>query len=318
VSPPSAHELPIPTLRPSNAAGGLHTVVAALATAAAIRLSASPATAPWIAGQVLLALCFVKWFSLLHEAGHHTLFASRALNTAAGHLASVVTVLPFTSWKAVHRMHHKWTGWQDKDPTTSSLVPRPLAPFERVVLNAAWRLWIPLFSLLYRAQSFWHLPRLFRLFPDTGARRAMTVNLLALLGVYVLGAWIVGPATVVRLVGLGLFLGFAWIDVIMLSQHTHIPLRLAKGEDVAPIPAPEQAPYTRSLRFSGWISTALLTGFDAHELHHVYPFVPGPRLREIPWTPPNEAPAWAWIRAAKRVPAEVFLFKNRDSSGLSI
>jgi omega-6 fatty acid desaturase (delta-12 desaturase) len=318
VSPPPPNEPPIPALRPGDAAGALHTLLALLSTAGAIRLSMSPSFAPWIAGQVLLALSFVKWFSLLHEAGHHTLFASRGMNVVAGHLASVITLLPFTSWKAVHRMHHRWTGWQDKDPTTSSLVPRPLGGFERAAINVAWRAWIPLFSLLYRAQSFWHLPRLFRLFPEPGARRAMTVNLVALLGLYVAALVIVGPGAIVRLSGVGLYLGFSWMDVIMLSQHTHIPLRLARGEDVAPIPAPEQAPFTRSLRFPAWISIGLLTGFDAHELHHVYPFVPGPRLRAIPWTPPNEAPAWAWIRAAKRVPAEVFLFKNRDTSGLSV
>jgi fatty acid desaturase len=305
-------------LRPRDAVGALHTLLAITLTSSALWLSAHDSRALWGAGQIVFAIGVVKWFSLLHEAGHHTLFASRSANTVVGHLAGVVSILPYSSWKAIHGMHHKWTGWQDKDPTTSSLVPRRLSALERVVLNAAWRLWLPLFSALYRIQSFWHVPRLFRLFEDPRARRAFVVNILALLAIYGVGLWLIGPGALLRLAGAGTFVGFAWMDVVMLSQHTHIPLRLSGGEDVAPVPAPEQAPYTRSLRFSSFISLGLLTGFDAHELHHVFPFVPGPRLREIPWTPPNEVPAWAWIRAAKAVPADVFLFQNRDVSGLSI
>jgi len=316
--PPAARDATVTGLRPRDAEGALHTSIALALTAAGIWLSTFSSWAAWFVGQLVFAVSFVKWFSLLHEAGHHTLFATRGLNTLAGHLASVISVLPYASWKAIHRMHHKWTGFQDKDPTTSSLVPRPLGAVERVAINVAWRAWLPLFSILYRAQSFWHLPRLFRLFPEARARRAFVANTIFLVVFYAAALAFVGPAALLRLVGLGLVLGFAWMDVIMLSQHTHIPLELSHGAAVTPIPAPEQAPYTRSLRFSWLLSTFVLTGFDAHELHHVFPFVPGPRLREIPWTPPNEAPAWAWIRAAKAVPAEVFLFQNRKTSGLTI
>ncbi len=315
---PSPRDASVSRLRPRDVEGALHILIALSLTAAAIWLSLRSSSALWFVGQIVFATAFVKWFSLLHEAGHHTLFATRSLDTLAGHLASVFTVLPYASWKAIHRMHHKWTGYQDKDPTTSSLVPRPLGALERGAINLAWRAWLPLFSVLYRAQSFWHLPRLYRLFPDNRARRAFVFNTIILLAFYGACAVLVGPSLLLRLFGLGLWIGFAWMDVIMLSQHTHIPLELSQGADVTPIPAPEQAPYTRSLRFSHFVSTFVLTGFDAHEMHHVFPFVPGPRLREIPWTPPNEAPAWAWIRAAKAVPAEVFLFQNRKTSGLSI
>lgn len=272
----------------------------------------------WLLGQGLIALGFLKAFSVLHEAGHHTLFATRALNTLVGQLCSVLTMIPYTSWREIHRKHHTWTGWQDKDPTTAGLVPRPLSRLEQVVLNFAWRTWIPLFSVLYRAQSFWNLPRLLQLFPEPALRRRLVLNLVGLLVVYVGLVVLIGPAALFVWVGPGLLLGLSWMDVLMLSQHTHIPMRVAGGASVSPFPPAEQVPYTRSLGFPGWISVPLLTGFDAHELHHALPLVPGPRLREIGWAPPNEAPAWSWIRAAKSIPATVFLFQNRDSSGLSI
>ena len=62
----------------------------------------------------------------------------------------------------------------------------------------------------------------------------------------------------------------------------------------------------------------LLLHFDAHELHHMYPFVPGYRLHGVAYTPQNEVGYWGWIRAAKRVPGEVFLFQNRTESGWEI
>lgn len=317
-APPSADSEHVVGLRPANVLGVKHTFIAVLMTALAWVLSMNEFLPLWFVGQVLFAVAFAKWFTLLHEAGHNTLFASRVWNTIVGRIASVIAALPYSSWKAIHRMHHKWAGWQDKDPTTTSLVPRPLGLFERTVIRVAWFCWLPLFSVLYRVQSFWHVPRLFRLFDDARTRRMFVLDILGLVAVYGLCIAFIGPKDLLRLVGLGYFLGFAWMDVIMLSQHTHIPLKLARGADVKPIPAPAQAPYTRSLRFSSWVSIGILSGFDAHELHHVYPFVPGPRLREIPWTPPNEAPGWAWTRAAKAVPADVFLFQNRNTSGLSV
>lgn len=317
-APPPANDPVISGLRPSDGLGFSHTLGAVILTVSGLFLATNASLGLWFVGQLLFAVAFVKWFTLLHEAGHHTLFASRRWNTVVGRCASVVAILPYSSWKAIHRMHHKWAGWQDKDPTTSSLVPRPLGVFERMILRVAWFCWVPLFSVLYRVQSFWHLPRLFRLFEDRLARLSFVVDALGLLLVYGAVLAILGPLFVLRLVGLGYLLGFAWMDVIMLSQHTHIPLKLSHGAEVKPIPAPEQAPYTRSLLFSSWLSKGILSGFDAHELHHVYPFVPGPRLREIPWTPPNEVSGWQWTRAAKAVPADVFLFQNRHTSGLSI
>src|SRR5690349_13427466 len=87
-------------------------------TGLALYLSSLPSVAAWLAGQALLSMALVQWFVLLHEAGHGTLFKTRALGSLAGHLASFFCLIPFRSWQAVHGLHHKWTGWQDLDPTT--------------------------------------------------------------------------------------------------------------------------------------------------------------------------------------------------------
>ena len=76
--------------------------------------------------------------------------------------------------------------------------------------------------------------------------------------------------------------------------------------------------FTRSLRFPAWFSTLFLLHMDAHELHHMYPAVPGYYLPRIEYAPHNEVNWWRWLMSAKRVRGEVFLFQNRNQTGLDI
>ena len=100
-------------------------------TIAGVWLSLTGTVAAWAFGQILLGLAMVEWFVLLHECGHNTLFRQRRLNVAAGHIAGFFSLIPFSVWTHVHHLHHKWTGWQDLDPTTATLVPRRRGRFER-------------------------------------------------------------------------------------------------------------------------------------------------------------------------------------------
>ena len=106
-------------------------------------------------------------------------------------------------------------------------------------------------------------------------------------------------------------------DVLLLSQHTHVPMGLSHGRAVEPYTALAQQPFTRSLRLPAWLSRIWLH-FDAHELHHMYPFVPGYRLNEIPYATANEVSWRQWVPAARAIPGEVFLFQNRDESGFDV
>ena len=301
-------------LRPSNALGAAVLLGAATLTAASIVLSARPQWSLWLTGQVLLALSLVQWFAILHEAGHETLFRTRRYHALAGQLAGFFSIIPFFNWKRVHGRHHKWTGWQDVDPTTETLVPRELKSAERLLVNVCWRYWIPLFSVMYRVNNFWNWPRLKTLFKNANDRRGIAINSLGLIAVYAAIITVVGPATVLRLVGLGVLLSLIAEDLLLLSQHTHIPQQLSHGEPVRPFPTIEQEVFTRSLVFPPWLS-ALLLHIDAHELHHMYPFVPGYRLGGIAYETENEIDVWTWIRRARAMPGEIFLFHNRLETG---
>ncbi len=315
------HSVPSPQalahLRPTNRQGLTVALLATGATATALWLSVTGDWVAWTIGQLLLASTLVVWFAILHECGHRTLFRSRAANTLVGHVAGLLAMIPYRCWTRVHGRHHKWTGWQDLDPTTESLVPRPLRPFERAAINICWRLWIPLFSTLYRIENYWNPRRIAALFPRSDDRREMQRNALLQLALYAaLIVW-AGPVVVLRTVAVGVFISLVLEDLLILSQHTHVPQHLSHGADVEPVPAIDQETFTRSLRLPRWASVALLH-VDAHELHHMYPFVPGYHLRRIGYQPGNEVSWWAWVRASKRLAGVVLLFDNREQTGFPL
>lgn len=313
--PPSAATMA--HLRTSNWAGGALLSSAALLTVGGVALSLQPNWWSWLLGQVVLAAAMVQWFALLHECGHGTLFHTKALHAPVGWVAGFFSMIPYGCWKRVHGRHHKWTGWQDVDPTTAALVPRPLGRAERVLMNVCWRSWIPLFATLYRVNNFWNLPRLRSLFSKGDDRRRIAISIITLLLAYVAVAVIVGPRTLVRITLLASLLAFVVEELIILSQHTHIPQNLSQGKAVPPFPAVEQQVFTRSLVFPSWLS-AMLLHIDAHELHHMYPFVPGYQLRAISYNTQNEINWWTWVKCVRAMPGETFMFHNRIETGVDI
>ena len=303
-------------LMPSDRAGLARLAMCIAMTAAGLALSARTETVVWLVGQILFGFAQVQWFVVLHEAGHGTMFRSKWIHAPVGHLASFFAGIPFLNWKRIHGKHHKWTGYQDLDPTTQSLVPRPLGLLERTLANICWRFSIPIFSVLYRINNYWLLPRLAGFFPPA-VMRSLWLNTAALLGIYGATLALLGPSRLLHFAGVAVLVSLLIEDPLLLSQHTHVPQRLSKGAEVEPFTALEQEVYTRSLRFPGWLSTLLLN-FDAHELHHMYPFVAGYNLRRVPYNPLNEVDWWRWLTGAKRLRGEVFLFQNRIQTGFNL
>lgn len=304
-------------LRASNSAGCVLLSAATLLTVSGVVLSLQSNWLVWLLGQVVFAVALVQWFALLHECGHGTLFRSKALHAGVGRVAAFFSFIPFYCWKRVHGRHHKWTGWQDLDPTTAALVPRALGRGERMLMNVCWKYWIPLFATLYRVNNFWNLPRLRSLFFKQEDRRRIAISIITFLLAYAAVATIVGPWMLLRVAGLASLLAFIVEEFVILSQHTHIPQLLSRGKQVSPFPAFEQDRFTRSLILPSWIS-AMLLHIDAHELHHMYPSVPGYRLRGIRYDTPNEIGWWRWVRGARALPGETLMFHNRTETGAGI
>jgi omega-6 fatty acid desaturase (delta-12 desaturase) len=303
-------------LRPRDSAGAWAVVLASAATAAGAALSLAGPWLAWIAGQLVLAVALLQWFAILHEAGHRTLFASRRANRIAGHVAGAFALIPFHNWARIHARHHRYTGWQDLDATTALLVPRELGAAERVAMNVAWALFLPLFSILYRVQNFWNVPRIARYLARREDVRLAWVNAALLAAFYAGVIAVAGPWLVAKVAGVALLLSLAAEDVILLSQHTHMPRHLSGGEAVRPFTPFEQEAFTRSLMLPAWLSRLLLR-FDYHELHHMYVRVPGYDLHRIDYRPANAVGWLEWLRGAKRLTGTQFLFGRREDTGFT-
>ncbi len=315
VAPPSPSQLK--HLQPSNAAGLAATALATLITAGGITLGAQSNIGLWALGQGVLSLAFLQWFVLLHEAGHGTLFRTHGVNRRVGRLAGALALIPFEVWQRIHARHHRYTGWQDLDATTALLVPREVSRLERAAINFAWWTGLPLFSVLYRLQNFWNVPRIARFLGHAKEARRAWASVISL-GLILTGlVAFIGPLTLARVAGPGLLLSLAAQDLILLSQHTHMPRHLSGGKKVRPFTPMEQEPFTRSLLLPGWLSTMLMH-FDLHELHHLYVRVPGYRLHRIAYEPANQVGWVTWLRAAKRLSGVEFLFGNREQTGLKL
>lgn len=304
-------------LKPTLTGGLAHTFVSLLLLIAGVGLSLSNNALAYASGQFVLAFFFVHAFVLLHEAGHDTLFPRRAFNRIVGHAAAFLTIIPFWNWQRIHARHHYYTGWQDLDATTASLVPQDIPPYQRRIINFAWATWLPLFAVTYRIQNFWNLPRVAKFVKNPRSLTRIRVNTIILLLAYSTLFWIIGPWSLLAVIGPAFLLSLVFQEFLILSQHTHVPQQLSNGKKVRPVSPQEQQSFTRSLKLPAWLSVALLH-FDAHELHHIYPYVPGYRLRSIPYQPANEVHWWQWLKASRGLKGTDFLFRNWNDTGVRV
>lgn len=315
-SPPRTSDLS--HLKPRNLTGALYFLLSVFLTTTGIWLSLFDTFIVWGTGQAILAIAFLQWFILLHEAGHRTLFDSKFLNTTSGHVAALLSGFPYSSWKLIHFRHHKWTGWQDLDATTASLVPRSLKKWEQNIINFCWKYWIPLFSVIYRINNYWNYPRITQYIHLQERRRKVARDILILIVTYIFLIFVITPSTFLQVFGVAFLISLVLQEVILLSQHTHVPTNVSDGKPIKSFPPIKQEVYTRSLRFPAWFSRLILLHFDAHELHHMYVNVPGYDLRKIPYATHNEVNWWKWIRESKRLPGVLFLFSNRNQTGFKL
>lgn len=270
----------------------------------------------WASAQVLVAAGILQCFFIVHEAGHHTLFESRTASAVAGSAASIFCFIPFFPWQFIHRKHHRWTGWKDRDPTTAKAIPRKLAGWERAVIDFAWKYWLPFFCPIYALDNFWNLPRLVRLTSRRRERARFVLSMGLIVASWALILWLVPVTVVLYVYGPAFFLVLLVADPLMLSQHSHIHQEQAHDEEVSPFPLYAQDMFTRTLTLPNWVSRYVFFGFDRHEAHHLLPHVPGCHLPKLEITTPNDIHWRTWIRLAKSIPGHQLVFLTREETGV--
>jgi omega-6 fatty acid desaturase (delta-12 desaturase) len=265
-----------------------------------------PVTA-YLAGQLCGAVFLTQCFILVHELGHKSFFESKSLNRILGYVLSFFVFIPFHNWSQIHTLHHKWTGWRDKDPTTEKTFADRLSSKQEALINFCWTWYVPIFTLGYRFGIYWKAEKLKRHLSDTHYKRSVTE--MVLYGALYLTTMGLFPDIWLALCP-ALYLSFVITDIVTLSQHSHIEMRFSNGEDVRPLVYRDQAQFSRSLVLPALVSRVMLFNFNMHEAHHVYPGVPCYRLHEVDEKYTNSYPLIPWLSTVKSMKGIDFVFRS--------
>jgi fatty acid desaturase len=274
----------------------------------------------WFLGQILIFAAFTQLFVVVHEAGHNSLLPNTKANIIIGNIASIFAVVPFFSWKLIHRQHHLLTGWRDRDPTTKIQVSdevKNLSQLQIFINNLCWKLWIPLFSFYYRAGTYWNAKSVLWAIKSPADRVKIFTNIALLIGLYGFLFYFYGGFIVSNFL-LGFYMSLAAMDVIMLSQHSHIPMPVSEGQKVKNFSNKDQVQYTRSLLMPKFMAKYLFLNFNYHELHHLLPTLPCYYLDKIDIKFSNTENFFNWMKRAKRIDAVTLVFKTRKETNLNI
>jgi omega-6 fatty acid desaturase (delta-12 desaturase) len=266
----------------------------------------------WV-GQLLLSFFFLQTFILVHECGHLSFFKTRSINTLMGHLFGFLSFIPYYSWQQMHNLHHRWTGWRDKDPTTESTVSPSSSTTKNSIVNIAWKLGIPLFYLSYKLSNYWNLFKIKRFLTPKKYQKVKTqigmyVVLYAVLFYFF---W----EFIVQIFSLAFVISLLWKELVIMTQHGHIEIPISNNKQVKPISYLEQVKYTRSFYVHEIFAKYFLFNFNLHEAHHAHPAIPAYKLSAIHLEKPRKPTFFYWLYRAKRMQGVDYIFKTSKHTG---
>ena len=264
----------------------------------------------YIFGELLLGIFFFQCFVLLHETGHFSYFKNKWANIFFGNIFAFVSFIPFSSWVNIHNLHHKWTGYRDKDPTTEGTVSPKFNSITKFLVDLSWLIWFPLFTIGYRIGNYWNIAKLKKHVSQVHLIKIYK-NIFLQIMLYIILFYFEGYWILQHLL-LGYFMSLIISDVFILSQHSHIEIPIAGEQKVKPIRYSEQLKYTRSISFSSLIEKYIFFNFNLHELHHFRPGLPAYYLDKIQVKTPNKVNVFNYIFDAKSMRGMSFVFSTSE------
>jgi fatty acid desaturase len=267
----------------------------------------------YLFGTILLSVFFAQTFILLHECGHLNYFRNKALNHIFGHLFGLLSGIPFYTWRHMHNLHHRWTGWRDLDPTTEKTVKPGESRITQLIVNTCWWLFIPIFYLIYLFSNYWNLSKIRRFVPRRVLYLAI-VNISLYLTFYFLVAFFF-PRFVLYYLVPAFVLSLVWKELLIMTQHTHVEIPVSEGAEVRPIPFLDQVKYTRSFYTFTFVARYFLLNFNLHEVHHAYPGLPAYCLDQIDLDIPRTPRFSKWLIKAKSMKGEDYIFRTSKHTG---
>jgi omega-6 fatty acid desaturase (delta-12 desaturase) len=266
----------------------------------------------WV-GQFLLSFFFLQTFILLHECAHLSFFKTRSVNVVFGHLFGFLSIIPYYSWQQMHNLHHRWTGWRDKDPTTESTVRPSSSKAKNGIVNVAWKLYIPLFYLSYKLSNYWNLFKIKRFMTPKKYRKVKT-QVVVYFSIYIL-SFLLFWEFINQIFMFAFLISLLWKELLIMTQHSHIEIPISNNKEVKPISYLEQVQYTRSFHAHFFFAKYFLFNFNLHEAHHAHPAVPAYQLSGINLGATQRPKFFYWLFKAKKMKGVDYVFKTSKHTG---
>ncbi|WP_242206512.1 fatty acid desaturase family protein [Aestuariivivens insulae] len=266
----------------------------------------------WI-GQVILSFFFLQTFILLHECAHLSFFKTRFFNIVMGHLFGFLSMIPYYSWQQMHNQHHRWTGWRDKDPTTETTTKPSSSTTKNLIINIAWRLFIPVFYLSYKLSNYWNLFKIKRFLNQRKYNKVKTQIIMYFI-MYMLFNYFFGELIVHFFIP-SFTISLLLKELIIMTQHSHIEIPVSNKKEVKPISYLDQVKYTRSFYINPYLAKYFLFNFNLHEAHHAYPAIPAYKLSFIDLDIPKKPKFLNWFIKAKKMKGVNYIFKTSKHTG---
>ncbi|WP_223548456.1 fatty acid desaturase [Aestuariivivens sp. NBU2969] len=266
----------------------------------------------WV-GQLVLSFFFLQTFILLHECAHLSFFKSRSINVVFGHLFGILSFIPYYSWQQMHNLHHRWTGWRDKDPTTESTISPSSSKVKNCIVNIAWKLCIPLFYLSYKLSNYWNLFKIKRFLNPKKYKKVKT-QFLVYLAVYAMLFYFFWKY-IVQVFIFAFAISLLWKELVIMTQHSHIEIPISNNKEVKPISYLDQVQYTRSFYVNLFFAKYFLFNFNLHEVHHAHPGIPSYKLSDIKLEAHQKPNFFYWLFKAKKMKGVDYIFKSSKHTG---
>lgn len=265
--------------------------------------------------EFLAGISIFRMFVILHECGHKTLFRSKTVNSLVGLLVSIFCLVPYFSWRNVHRLHHRWVGVVDKDPTERHLLQLRNAPApQHALFRIVWRLWIPVPFIKFIIQVYWgYALERWRSGDSRNARLGLISNAVCILGHLGIIA-IIGPERWAMFYLPMLAVFYLIFENMALPQHSELFPHLSDSHP-NPVRLAEQDAITRSTHLPDWLGALLSLNLNRHVEHHMFPAAPWyvlnrirRRLLETGYRHLHEVPFFIFMwRFRRRDPVEIYV-----------
>jgi len=235
---------------------------------------------------IVLAFAMVRLYVLQHDCGHGSLFATRWLNDAAGHVLSLFSLTPYRVMQYNHNLHHAYLGNLDHRETTEvytmTLAEWQAAPWHRRLWYRIYRNPLVMLSLggIFTYFLAYRWPRNTMKVGPAGVI-VHNLALAAYVGaIYVLAGW----AGVAILAAGAVLAGIVGVFLVYL-QHNFEDTYWDRKPDLDFRKATLEGSSSLDL---GWLWDLGTGNIAYHDLHHFNPAIPSYRLRRCQKELPEE------------------------------